>query len=53
MKVAAVISALFKNSYGFTIGADGLELRGVSNPVTVTLQVGANSGTITVKALIV
>ena len=53
VKVAAVISAPFKNSYGFTIGADGLELRGVSNPVTVTLQVGANSGTITVKALIV
>jgi len=52
VKVAAVISAPFQNSYGFAIGADGLELTGVSNPVTVTLQVGANSGTTTIKALI-
>jgi CSLREA domain-containing protein len=52
VKVAAVISAPVKNSYGFAIGADGLELTGVSNPVTVTLQVVANSGTTTIKALI-
>jgi hypothetical protein len=52
VKVAAVISAPVKNSYGFAIGADGLDLTGVSNPVTVALQGDTNSGTTTVEAFI-
>jgi len=36
--VAAAITAPVKNTYGFTITADGLDLAGVTNPVTVTLQ---------------
>jgi hypothetical protein len=50
--VAALITAPVKNSYGFSIGATRLELRGITNPVTVTLQVGTNTGTTSIKALI-
>jgi hypothetical protein len=50
--VTALITAPFKNSFGFLIAADGLELSGVTNPVGVTLQVGSNTGTANFKALI-
>jgi hypothetical protein len=41
-----------KNTYGFTIGASGLPLTGISNPLTISLQVGANIGATNVKAVI-
>ena len=52
VKVAATITPLGKNTYGVLIGADGLELTGISNPVAVSLQLSANLGTTTVQAYI-
>jgi hypothetical protein len=52
VSIVAAISPLGKNSYGFTIDGQGLNLTGITNPVTVTLQIGSNIGSATGKALI-
>jgi hypothetical protein len=51
VNVSALITA-FRNNYGFLIEANGLTLTGISNPVTVKLQVDSAAGTKTVRALI-
>jgi predicted outer membrane repeat protein len=51
VEVSALITA-FRTNYGFLIEANGLNLTGISNPVTVKLQVDSAAGTKTVRALI-
>jgi len=50
--VAAAITPLAKNAYGFLIAGDGLNLAGIINPVTVMLQIGNATGSQKIKALI-
>jgi hypothetical protein len=45
VSVDAAIVPLDNNSYVFTIAGDGLNLAGIANPVTVTLQIGSDTGT--------
>jgi CSLREA domain-containing protein len=52
VKVIALITSSVKKTYGFTISADGFDLQGITNPVTVTLQIGSDTGTKNVKAVI-
>jgi hypothetical protein len=49
---AELIPQANKSNYTFEISASGLELTGISNPVTVTLQVGPNTGTAAITATI-
>jgi hypothetical protein len=49
--VAAAITPLAKNAYGFSIAGDGLYLAGIINPVTVMLQIGNATGSQKIKAL--
>ena len=51
--VFALITPLFRNDYGFLIAANGLSLTGISNPVTVTLEAGLDSGTQNVRAVFI
>ncbi len=46
----AEIAPLGSNSFSFSIEGEGVDLTGLTNPVTVVLTIGNNSGTTTVTA---
>ncbi|MGH8011089.1 MAG: choice-of-anchor Q domain-containing protein, partial [Candidatus Binataceae bacterium] len=51
VSVSALITG-FRNNYVFLIEADGLNLTGIGNPVTVTLRIDSDTGTKNVRAFI-